>query len=112
MTGSNGRDTACVSADDYLALENVMGHADTPIGLRRLQLEAGTPWLVDARDTLEAARNVREELPRGHAGIPDLPDLVTESDYDWLQIARGEVAPDDRGWVLRAIARKMLGETP
>ncbi|ADC73202.1 hypothetical protein TK90_2716 (plasmid) [Thioalkalivibrio sp. K90mix] len=40
--------------------------------------------------------------------IPELPDSVTEADYGWLQIARGEVALEDRGWVLRAIARDVL----
>ncbi|WP_028492720.1 hypothetical protein [Thioalkalivibrio sp. ALE19] len=58
--------------------------------------------------TIEAT----EEGPKPVSAIPDLPQSVIAADYGWLQIAQGEVAPEDRGWVLRAIARHMLGEQP
>ncbi|MDV4167779.1 hypothetical protein [Rhodovulum sp. FJ3] len=39
------------------ALENVLGHVNTPIGRRRLNISDPHPeWLVEARNALEASK--------------------------------------------------------
>ncbi|ADC73183.1 peptide synthase (plasmid) [Thioalkalivibrio sp. K90mix] len=44
------------------ALQNVMGHLDTPIGRRRLGLDPNEPWLRGARDRVESELRAQETL--------------------------------------------------